>query len=716
MPSLSTRSVFCLARIALAVCLLAALLPASLPAAASPAAASLAATAALPEKLPVFQLVHPPIQAADTLALSQAFDTMTATQVMTTTSHLDTPLIRAFSPSTGILLEQHQGSRGFFAFNPERAFREEPTTVITTPQAICTYLHDHDLFPAEVAPHTRDCKSNDLLYTNSPIKLSTLQLPAPGVMNLQAGEVITTTEVIGHLWQVPLALNVDPYLPNPTAPLYVPLGGPGGHLSLLIAGEEGSRDSLDSALPGLQALAVPSYQLNKILIGLYPVIQPGDARLALQAQLSSQLPGAQLDAGTPQLLYYLEDPAELQKALLPVWAFPDATALIDGQIVPLRGIHLPAIEGFIPTIQITSPKPGHAIYPPSLGVEVEGNISLGKPPYITSLELEDGTVLGAGATGTGYFKYFTGPLPRDERPDTPGVLLILKVTDKNGASTSASVLVHTHVHDLFTPILRRAGPTLAVQSSLLPPGLPAWELQAQQPTAAPQIIRKMGVQYVMNYNGLAGDLKLTQADAQGFYNRMIVNGWTGMFNYGNNNAWERDWRDCALGGGDCKDGVELAEFVFFSGHGGPSKIYFGVSKDSPKALASNARFHNLRWAAFSTCQTLRAGPYIGPGNPPLTEWFSSFQGSYMLFGYHSNMWDFAIGQRFAYNATNAVFLQYRLRDAWVMTAFQTAAGKPAYLYAVGNVNPEDKKLPDTSVYLPPLLPHTITHFRWMWWE
>ena len=97
-----------------------------------------------------------------------------------------------------------------------------------------------------------------------------------------------------------------------------------------------------------------------------------------------------------------------------------------------------------------------------------------------------------------------------------------------------------------------------------------------------------------------------------------------------------------------------------------------------------------------------ARPYVGTGNPPLTYWFDAFQGAYMLLGFHSNMADIAFGGPLVDNMRLPKWFgviplfgsQRSIREAWVLTAFQMNAGKPAYLYARGSFDPVDLKLPD----------------------
>lgn len=62
-------------------------------------------------------------------------------------------------------------------------------------------------------------------------------------------------------------------------------------------------------------------------------------------------------------------------------------------------------------------------------------------------------------------------------------------------------------------------------------------------------------------------------------------------------------------------------------------------------------------------------------------------------------------------------LQRSIREAWVLTAFQMNAGKPAYLYARGSFDPVNLKLPDLiwlNYATPPLT--GIYEYRWVRWN
>jgi hypothetical protein len=400
---------------------------------------------------------------------------------------------------------------------------------------------------------------------------------------------------------------------------------------------------------------------------------------------------------------------------MPAWTFPDATAIISDTVVSLKNSALPGVEGFAPQVTILSPTDGTVI-PRGQPVSITFSITGDQEPFTYTISSDD-NVVASGMTISGTLQLDLGVLPVfDGRPEGH-TLNVHAVNQYNVAGDDSAFL--SAPNSLFLPLLDRIGssPKVALQ--------PAPQAVVLNPTAlnapsAPDSILRIGVEWVMDYHNPKSNLGQTKPDAEGLYNWLGSNGWIKTFNYGNDAAWEKDWRDCTLGGIDCSFGVDRAEFTYFSGHGSPAAIYFGIAKDYGGAWGGNSRFQNVRWAGFSSCQTLRAGPYIGPGNPPLTAWFNSFQGSYMLLGFHSNMGDVPFGFLFGFNMINPIYnifpwMQPTIAQAWVNTAFQMNAGKPAYLYAVGNLNPEGYKLP--PYYTGPRPPLTgIYQFRWVWWD
>lgn len=669
------------------------------------------ANLALPAQLPVYSLSAPTVNITTTQSLGSLFSGIGAQMVMTDTSHASTPLFITGNPETGSLLEQYGASGGFFAFNPSRAFAEEPANLDYSPGVVCNFLSSNKLFPNDINPANTACNGQLLQYTNSLVyqTIITPALPsgAPDFSSWDGISAVSQTQVIAQLWQIPLEIDISKDTGIPGGRYAIPLTGPGGHLSLLLTGYDDS-PPLDSELPGLQALAAPYHQRQRQLIGLFDAIQPAQAAAELKSQLQAMFPGAVINTGEPQIGYYVEDAAEPQEALLPVWTFPDATAIVDGEEVNLRGYHIPAVAGFLPEVSIISPPDGSP-YSPNSALNLTAVMTTTTSPVLTyTLMLEGGTPILTGTTTGGEVTISVEPFPVGVRPEEPGFYLRLGVEDVNGGyAEDALQLVYVPPKDIFLP--------LVPQIFSAPPG----GLASPAP-ASPTAVRTMGVEWVHYYRGTLPDLPGVPPDGNGFYSGLQSLGWSGRFKWTNDSAWAKDWKDCSLGGIDCSAGVDRAEFVYFAGHGSPARIYFGVNKDAYNARAEDARFQNVRWAGFASCQTLRAGPWVAPGNPPLSHWFNAFQGAYMLMGFHSNMADVHFGPRLVSNMRPITFFgitlfQRTIREAWVLTAFEMNAGKPAYLYAVSNtMNPVDYMLPDSSASLPPLL--NITQYRWVWWD
>jgi hypothetical protein len=335
-------------------------------------------------------------------------------------------------------------------------------------------------------------------------------------------------------------------------------------------------------------------------------------------------------------------------------------------------------------------------------------IAGGVGPYAFEWLLDDGTVLGSGTDPDGgSLSFSTNELLGTNRSGVPiGTVVRLRVTDSNGATAEATVMLQPIVPLVYLPIT--AKPNAAAADAAIAPPISI---------AAPPY--GVGVEWIQNYNGQPGLVNLggTQPDADGFYNSLGSYGWSRTFRWYNNSAWERDWRDCSLGGGDCGSGVDRAntDFAYFSGHGAPSQIFFGVNQSSTAFFGGNARYQHLRWVAFSSCQTISANS-IG-------DWFNAFQGAHMLLGFHSNMRDVAYGGPLVdnmrmprYFGVDFPHLQRTIAEGWVQTAFNLNAGKPSYIYATSaSVNPVNNKLPRGSDPALPR-PYPVNWYYWVWWE
>jgi len=659
-----------------------------------------------PGSLPVFRMIFPPVNRDNVESMANMFDQIGGRDPFTETTRLGTLRYTLGNTATGAIFEQYGATGGFFAHNAQVAFGDGSVRNFFALNAdrarelACGFLTFHQLFPNEA--QFIDCAvGGENLPYQVIVANSTVLTPAAGFSS-QAITGISTTRQIAMIVQVPLAISTR-------TGGDIPLRGPGGHLSVLLVSTN-LRDpitpALDSAYPGVAALAEPWYDRQLESRGDFDVLPAAQAsRLAVEI-LSQQLPeGAQVNPGTPELVYWAEEAAAEQPNLLPEWYFPNATAVVDGQTVNMRGIHFPAVQGFNPTVQITQPANGSR-FVPGEPVNLVGTISGGNggPPYEYQWLLDDDTVLGSGNSSGGTVSLNTTNLPFALHNGEPALVTVrLVATDKDGASASAAVTLQPSVLFAYVPlVLRTGGGVGQAQNADIPAAAPPYKVLAE---------------YVRFYNGHGADLPGTVADGTGFYNGLGNYGWSKTFLWSNNLAWEKDWRDCSLGGGDCAYGADIADFAYFSGHGSVARIYFGVNKDAYNFYGGNARFNNVRWVGFSSCNTIRG--------TDISHWFSAFQGAHMLLGFHSVMADVAFGGPLVENMRIPKLLglfeipawQLTIREAWVKTAFDLNAGRPAYIYAVGTngVNPVNNKLPKGG---DPALPRPfpVASYHWVWWS
>jgi hypothetical protein len=662
--------------------------------------------------LPVFRLLPVTTTGQTAQGLAGLFDGIGGLPPFSDTSHAGTPRFSVPNTDTGSLLEQYGPSGGFFAFNAGGAFSTTNRGQISPDDArglACQFLSQHNLFPSQTLPEAQPPCSDrvgDLPYQVTGIYAGK-QLSGTGA--LAAAQVMTT----GVLVQIPL--GIDAGLGNPLM-----LRGPGGHLSLIFVtttmpvrsySATGQGPMLDSSFPGLAALAIP-FSRTLESRGNYTVTDSSQAIQALQALM----PGAVITPGNPELVYYADDPAVPQQNLIPTWYFPDAMALVDGHEVSLRGYSTPAVPGFMPNVQITSPANG-TIFIVGRPVTITGNISGGTEPYTYTWLMEDGSTL-TGITAGGAVSLVTSTLPLPHPGDSVSVTVRLRATDSNGA-TGEDYLALQPGPRVYLPIVLR-------NSS----GLNSLVVSVEALPASPASPMAFGIEAGWDYPpyGPGGpDLPGVIPDAFGFQSGMLSQGWSQRFFWANANAWERDWRDCSLGGSDCTYGVDRADFVYYPGHGGGGGISVpSTNHDLGWADGSQMRFQNVRWVGFASCATLRAQGYTPATAAPIfTHFHDSFQGSHMLLGFNSSMADVAFGPRLVDNMRVPTWWgipipawQHTIAEAWVLTTFEMNAGKPAYIWVVGSngYNPYFDKLPTFYTPSPWGRPYPFVEWDWVWWD
>jgi hypothetical protein len=183
----------------------------------------------------------------------------------------------------------------------------------------------------------------------------------------------------------------------------------------------------------------------------------------------------------------------------------------------------------------------------------------------------------------------------------------------------------------------------------------------------------VGVEWVKKYNGLAGNLTNTKAQAEGFYNTLAG---TRQFNWGDDLAWDRDFEQAGLGSpADGTDGTwaDNADFVFFSGHGSSDRFYFGTKLDDAVAKSSEIHWgdNDLEFIALDACNVLeRDGVFDRWGWPV-------FRGLHYILGFHTTTSDEADRGRLLAQYLNA---GWTVREAWIKAAQDTESSSTWWAY------------------------------------
>ncbi len=177
----------------------------------------------------------------------------------------------------------------------------------------------------------------------------------------------------------------------------------------------------------------------------------------------------------------------------------------------------------------------------------------------------------------------------------------------------------------------------------------------------------VGVEWCNLYHGAPGlaDISGTDPSAQGFEAGIKgLSGWSSRFDWGNDNAWEEDFKSLAVpGGGTDSYWADNVHFAFFAGHGSSGAFYFGSQVDDHQMLASDARWGDglLNWVVLHACQTMQA-------NFAWDVWCDSFCGVHEVFGFHTNTEGSTppLGSRFVFwSSIKLPFTDaFDLRTAW----------------------------------------------------
>jgi hypothetical protein len=672
--------------------------------------------------LPVFQFLPPEVTGDGSVRLASQFSAIGRGITPAQDEYLGRSRFTIYNESTNTVLEQYGATGGFYAFNPSEAFGEAPRGSINpviAQQLACQFLLSNQMFPDNDLIGTPNVQLCDFDFNANPYNVSLISAAAADAGGRALGQ-----QTLGAVVEVPMFVKTGRYSQIPT----VPLGGAGGHLSLLFRTTDfnDAGFTLDNDAPGLGAVAMPFYDRALSFLNTFPTRDPQAALAEVTAFVRSSYPNAtRISVPEPALRYVVGDAAQPQVALEPMLEFENIEVEDGGELINLRSIVIPALEkgsdGFGPNVTILSPDDGSR-FAPGTAVSLTGQIAGGAPPYTYIWRNSDGVELAAGTlTLPGAVSAVAADLAVVSHGGIPaGIVIELEAQDSVGAVRQTAITIYpTVAPSSYLPAVVKNAPAPSANFAFAEtPG----SIEPQAVTAVYRFGVHAGSDYPP-YGSGGSDLPGVIPDATGFRSAMLSYGWTATYNWWNASAWEKDWRDCGLGGIDCTAGVDRVDFAYYAGHGGPGGISLPSNKDSSWFDGANARYSTLRWAGFAACQTLRVQGYAA-GSEPIRRWFGAFQGAHMLLGFNNNMRDVAFGPRLVDNMRMPTFLgiplpgaQRTIREAWVQTAFQMNAGKPAYIYAIGTngVNPVNNKLPRSGDPALPR-PYPVASYNWVWWN
>ncbi|HEY0698176.1 MAG TPA: DUF6345 domain-containing protein [Micromonospora sp.] len=313
---------------------------------------------------------------------------------------------------------------------------------------------------------------------------------------------------------------------------------------------------------------------------------------------------------------------------------------------------VPAVAGVTPSGGLTATRSGNQI---TASVSVTG----GTAPYTYNWSSST-TVL---PTGTNQSSVSYARTPRNT--STSAEQVTVEVTDANGLAATATVTL--------------TGDGTA--SAGTAPGGGGFGLLAVGPT-------DVGIEQTVD------EWACAQASANGFKSVMSSKGVPTAFDWRGWSAWEWDFKEPALGGGDSTY-VDNVDATWYTGHGWSGGFTFKASVTDTSIVPGDARWGNrdLEWLQLESCQVLRdttgTHDYFG-------RWRPAFQGMHIMNGFHTNAYCVGggTGRTFAEYLFPKKFLWWtirpaqRVRTAWAQMAINKEPNGVVYR-SMGVYRPSD---------------------------
>jgi hypothetical protein len=167
----------------------------------------------------------------------------------------------------------------------------------------------------------------------------------------------------------------------------------------------------------------------------------------------------------------------------------------------------------------------------------------------------------------------------------------------------------------------------------------------------------VAIEWVNDFGNVSGCSDLDHRDeaAEKFYDYFTSHGWDGEFSFGDQWAWEEDFKEAGEGGTD-HHYVDICDIVYVATHGTPDSIIFDSTADDQELRSGEAHWGDdcdLEWLIVDACSVLHKGDH--------PDWHSGFAGLHIMCSFDSSGEDKPRGgKRFA----RKCFKGYSIVQAW----------------------------------------------------
>lgn len=383
--------------------------------------------------------------------------------------------------------------------------------------------------------------------------------------------------------------------------------GPGAKIKLVLAGD-GSVTNLNYSWRGLQRGSA------------VPLISPATAEKIARLQLADQSAGGPIELKYELVYYAPPMSVGSVRALYPHYKFVGTQYLKDGSALPLRSLLVPAISN-VPTAKISASASGSKV---TASVAISG----GTAPYSVYWNSSHTTFSPSFAQSGPKIAYSVMSQTSQALVD----LVSATIVDANGLIVTAKLPVTVLTPLVFIRYLPDIGGA------------------------------RVGTEWI----GLSAGLGGSAANAGGFVAQSLANAVPVMFNWGDLNAWERDFKDPAFAGGNDTNWVDAVDMVFYTGHANGDGFAFTSLMNDTFLSYTDAYWGNrdLEWLVIAACGPLQEW---SSGLTVRNRWGRAFKGLHILMGYATTSLDNVIeGSTVAGLSMGAARLP--IRCAWMHAA------------------------------------------------